>query len=189
MKFIKIALLSFIVALIFTGCGVNGKPTPAQNTGDVTNAGSGSGSGDAEKERKAALDFTLPDMSGKAHTLSKYQGKVVLIDFWASWCPPCRAEIPHLVKIYEKYKSQGLVIIGVGLDKKENLATISKELGLTYTVLVDDHNVTGRLYDVKGIPRTLMLDKKGRIAADHTGFAEGMESELEAEVKKLLSEK
>lgn len=189
MRFINILLASLLGAVILAGCGVNGKPKSAQNTGDVTDAASGSQSGDAEKERKLAPDFTLADMNGKAHTLSKYQGKVVLIDFWASWCPPCRAEIPHLVKIYEKYKSDGLVILGVGLDKKENLATISKELGITYTVLVDDRSVTGRLYDVKGIPRTLMLDRKGRIAADHTGFAEGMESELEGEVKKLLSEK
>ncbi len=143
---------------------------------------------DPGKDRKMSSNFTLLDLDGTSHVLSSYKGKVVLIDFWASWCPPCKAEIPHLVKIYEAYKNKGLVIIGVGLDKKANLAKIKAELGINYTVLVDEKSEAGRLYEVRGIPRTLILDKKGRIAADHVGFAEGMQKDLEQEITKLLAE-
>jgi len=143
---------------------------------------------DPGKNRKQAPDFTLADLSGRLHSLADFQGKVVLVDFWATWCGPCRKEIPHLVKLYDTYKSKGFVILGVGLDRQSNIAKFVADNKISYTVLVDEKSVAARPYGVSGIPRTLIIDKKGRIAFDHTGFAPGMEKEMEAEIGTLLAE-
>lgn len=159
----------------------SGDQPGSQDSSSVTRPDPGSG-------RTNAPDFTLSDISGASHTFSSYQGKVVLVDFWATWCPPCRAEIPHLKKLHDAYKSQGLVILGVGLDKKTSISKFVLSNSVNYTVLVDESNITGGLFNVRGIPRTIIVDKKGRIAFDHTGFSPGMEKELETEIKTLLAE-
>lgn len=182
-KRISIATLA-VIFVFFLGCNKNSKDNQVSNVQPVTDQVEQ----DQSKDRKMSSDFTLVDLDGTSHALSSYKGKVVLIDFWASWCPPCKAEIPHLIKIYDAYKDKGLVIIGVGLDKRANLVKIKDELGINYTVLVDEKSDVGRLYGVKGIPRTLILDKKGRIAGDHVGFAEGMQKDLEQEIARLLTE-
>ncbi|MEA3312136.1 MAG: TlpA disulfide reductase family protein [candidate division WOR-3 bacterium] len=144
---------------------------------------------DPGANRRQAPDFTLADLSGSQHSLSDFRGKVVLVDFWATWCGPCRKEIPHLVKFYDAYSSQGFVILGVGLDKEANLSRFANQNGISYIVLVDEKGVAGKLYGIRSIPRTLIIDKKGRIAFDHTGFPSGMEVEMEAEILTLLAEK
>ncbi len=144
---------------------------------------------DPGADRRQAPDFTLADLSGSQHSLSDFRGKVVLLDFWATWCGPCRKEIPHLVKFYDAYKPQGFVILGVGLDKEANLSRFASQIGMNYIVLADEKGVAGKLYVIRSIPRTLIIDKKGRIAFDHTGFAPGMEVEMEAEILTLLAEK
>lgn len=159
----------------------SGNPTSGQDSFSVGRPDPGTG-------RTKALDFTLADISGATHSLSSYRGKVVLVDFWATWCPPCRAEIPHLTRLYNTYKSQGLIILGVGLDKKSSISKFLLSNSISYVVLVDETSVTGGLYNIRGIPRTIIVDKKGRIASDHTGFSPGMENELEAEIKTLLAE-
>ncbi|MBD3286845.1 redoxin domain-containing protein [candidate division WOR-3 bacterium] len=143
---------------------------------------------DPGPDRKAAPDFTLKDMSGKSHTVSAYKGKVVLLDFWATWCGPCKKEIPHLEAIYNKYKSQGFAALGIGLDKESNLERYLSKTPIAYTVLVDEKGVSGGLYGISGIPRTILIDKKGRIAYDHTGYRPGMENQIEQEVTSLLAE-
>jgi len=143
---------------------------------------------DPGADRRQAPDFTLADLSGSQHSLSDFRGKVVLLDFWATWCGPCRKEIPHLVKFYDTYSSQGFVILGVGLDKEANLSRFASQIGMNYIVLADEKGVAGKLYVIRSIPHTLIIDKKGRIAFDHTGFAPGMEVEMEAEIISLLAE-
>jgi len=138
--------------------------------------------------RDDAADFTLSDVSGKSHSLSKYKGKVVLVDFWATWCGPCKAEIPHLADLYIKYKGQGFVILGVGLDKKASIERYLATTNVPYIVLVDEDSKSSKSYGVSGIPRTIMVDKKGRVAFDHTGYTEGMEDELDEEIATLLGE-
>jgi peroxiredoxin len=172
--------------------------TPDSITGQVEVGESAQPESDAEsssepehdpgKNRKQAPGFTLADLSGRLHSLADFQGKVVLVDFWATWCGPCLKEIPHLVKLYDTYKSKGFVILGVGLDRQSNIAKFAADNKISYTVLVDEKSVAARPYGVSGIPRTLIIDKKGRIAFDHTGFAPGMEKEMEAEIKTLLAE-
>ncbi len=138
--------------------------------------------------RKTAPEITLADINGKTHKLSNYRGKVVLVDFWATWCGPCRSEIPHLVRIYNTYKNQGFVALGVGLDDTERLKNMVKDLNISYPILPDEQSISSKPYRVLGIPRTLIIDKKGRIAFDHTGFGPGMQVELEKEIKQLLAE-
>ncbi|OQX50838.1 MAG: hypothetical protein B5M53_11730 [Candidatus Cloacimonas sp. 4484_209] len=138
-------------------------------------------------ERKQAIDFTLTDLNGKQRTLSEQKGKVVLVDFWATWCPPCKVEIPYLKKLYAAYKDQGFSVWGVGLDKEEKLRQFVKEYDIEYPTLLGTRTVAQQ-YDVQGIPTSVLFDKNNRIAYHHVGFAPGMEKELEKEIKELLAE-
>lgn len=112
-----------------------------------------------------ARDFTVELMSGEKFTLSQQKGKVVLIDFWASWCPPCRAEMPNLKKYYAEFKDKGLEIIGVSLDfKKEKLEEYLNQEDLKWKISFSGQgwkDKTARMYDVHSIPSTWLVDKKG----------------------------
>lgn len=116
-------------------------------------------------------DFEMADQGGKMHKLSEFvgTGKVVLIDFWASWCPPCRREMPHLVDLYEQYKSKGFDIVGISLDSKADAwAKGVKDLGITWTQLSDLQgwkNAGAALYGVNSIPHTVLVDREGTIIA------------------------
>ena len=132
-------------------------------------------------------DFEMPDAKGEMHKLSEYvgNGKVVLIDFWASWCPPCRAEMPNLVKTYKQYKSKGFDIVGISLDSKADAwAKGVKDLGITWTQLSDLkgwQNGGAALYGVNSIPHTLLVDKDGTIIAKNLHG-----QELEDKIKEVL---
>lgn len=136
---------------------------------------------------KKFTDFEMADAKGKMHKLSEYvgNGKVVLIDFWASWCPPCRREMPNLVQAYKDYKGKGFEIVGISLDSKpEAWAKGVKDLNITWPQLSDLQgwkNGGAAIYGVNSIPHTVLVDKDGTI------IAKGLHGDqLEAKLKEVL---
>ena len=121
-------------------------------------------------EHPLAPDFSLPDLSGHSLTLSSYRGKVVLLDFWATWCVPCREEIPHLVELQDKYRDRGLQIIGVSMDDgPEPVRDFYRQFKMNYPVVMGDAK-TGELYGgVLGLPIAFVVGRDGRICAKHIG--------------------
>jgi peroxiredoxin len=132
-----------------------------------------------------ATDFALQDLNGNTVRLADYRGKVVLLDFWATWCPPCRASIPGIEKIYKTYKDKGLVVLAVSLDDGgwEAVKSFIAENGITYTVLKGTEEVSAN-YNVRTIPMMLILDKDGRISKRYLGF--GNEEDMEKDIRPLL---
>ena len=137
--------------------------------------------------RVANLNFTLKDMNGADVTLSDYEGKVVLLDFWATWCPPCKIEIPGFVELYDRYQSEGFVVLGVSVDDPiDKLAAFAEEFNMNYPVLVGDgrddiKEAFGPLY---GFPTTFVIGRDGKICAEHTGFVP--KEQFETEIRALL---
>lgn len=133
-----------------------------------------------------ATDFTLEQMGGGKITLSQQKGKVVLVDFWATWCGPCRAAIPYLINIYNTYKDQGLQVLGVSLDQERSaLDKFVKDQPIPYPILYGDKDVA-RAYDVQGIPTMVIFDKKGKIAYREVGFSPENIDSLKAKISQLL---
>ncbi len=114
-----------------------------------------------------APDFELKTLEGETVRLSDYVGKKVIINFWATWCPPCNEEVPHMQKVYEEYKNQGVEILAVNVtnkDKgKEAVAQFVKKHGLTFEVLLDEEGLVGSTYQVLTLPTTYMIDTKGNM--------------------------
>jgi thiol-disulfide isomerase/thioredoxin len=139
----------------------------------------------SSKTGAVASDFTLQDMGGKSVKLSDYKGKVVLLEFWASWCPPCRESVPGLEKLNKAYKDKGLVILAVSVDQGgwDDVKLFIKDSGITYTVLKGTDDVAVK-YQVRSIPLSLLLDKEGNISKRYLGAV--YDEELEKDIKAIL---
>ena len=117
-----------------------------------------------------APDFTLNDLDGKAVSLSDFRGKVVLISFWASWCGPCRVEIPHMIKVYDELRDQGFEILAVNLrEDSGRVRAFVSEYDMRFPILLDPQGKVGGAYFVRGIPTSVFVDREGIITAVHTG--------------------
>lgn len=136
-----------------------------------------------------APDFTLRSSVGKNLKLSEYRGQVVMINFWATWCSPCRQELPQLNRLYAQYQRAGFVLLGLNIDDNPKAARqLADQLSLAFPVLFDTaKRVSGR-YDVDAMPTTLLIDRGGVVRYLHRGFRSGVENEYEARVRELLKQ-
>ncbi|MEM0954481.1 MAG: TlpA disulfide reductase family protein [Pseudomonadota bacterium] len=140
------------------------------------------------KEGEAA-NFTLKDSDGKNIRLSEYRGQVVLINFWASWCGPCRQEFPHLDALHQKYQDLGFTVFGVNVEQDRNSAEKTlRDIPVSFPVLFDDENRVSETYDVDAMPATVLVDRSGQIRFMHRGYKPGYEDLYESQVRSLVRE-
>lgn len=132
-----------------------------------------------------APDFTSKDVNGNTVRFSDYKGKVVLFEFWATWCGPCRELTPVLNKIYEKYKDKGFVILALTSEDRDTVKDYMKEHRVTFPVLITDMKTTRR-YGVISIPASFLISRDGRVAEKHLGVNRDIMQELSSGIEKLL---
>jgi peroxiredoxin len=147
-------------------------------------------------QNKQAPAFTLKDTDGKKVSLADYKGKAVVLDFWATWCAPCKVEIPWLAKLHDQYANQGLVVLGISEDdlslddkaalfkEKREIAESATKLGINYPVLIDDAKVADPYGGVDALPTTFYVDRNGKVVAATIGLVD--RDEIEANIKKAL---
>ncbi|HME00776.1 MAG TPA: TlpA disulfide reductase family protein [Terriglobia bacterium] len=119
----------------------------------------------ADDQRRQQADFTLTDLDGTPWTLKDLRGRVVLVNFWATWCPPCRKEMPDLQTLYTRFKEQGLVILAISDEAAGKVRPFVAEHNVTYPVLLDPGRKVNELFQVEGIPKSFVYDRNGRLAA------------------------
>jgi len=138
---------------------------------------------------KPAPDFAAKSDSGRNVRLSELRGQVVLINFWASWCSPCRQELPLLSKIYTQYRGAGFALLAVNVDdNRKDAESMLKRLDLKFPTLFDGNKKVAKLYGVDTMPATLVIDRDGRVRYVHRGYYDGYERKYEQQVRELLKE-
>jgi peroxiredoxin len=136
-----------------------------------------------------AAAFQLPAAAGDAVSLAGLKGQVVLINFWASWCGPCRQEMPVLDQLYRKYKPAGFTLLGVNVEPKSADALgFLKTTPVSFPILFDTQSKVSTLYEVAGMPSTVIVDRKGTVRYVHQGYKPGDESQYQDQIRSLLRE-
>lgn len=128
---------------------------------------------EADDQSRQQADFTLTDLDGKSWNLKDLKGKVVLLNFWATWCPPCRKEMPDLEMLYRRFGAQGLIIIGIDDEETETVKPFIAQQGITYPVLLDPGRKVNTLFQIEGIPKTFVYDRDGKIVAQSIDMRTG----------------
>lgn len=140
--------------------------------------------------QKTAPDFSLKDLAGHKYRLSDFRGRIVFLNFWASWCPPCRAEAPSIEKLQNTFSKDKLLVVTVATNSSEKqLKNFIKENKLTFLVLTDPSGVVTRLYEIKGVPTTFVLNQKGAILRQELGGRDWAEVGEINYFKKLTGQK
>lgn len=136
-----------------------------------------------------APDFVLKSASGENLRLSEYRGDVVMINFWATWCAPCRQEMPLLDDLYARYQRVGFTLLGVNIDDDSRRAMkMIEELGISFPVLFDESKDVSKLYEVEVMPTTVLVDREGTVRHIHHGYKPGYEDKYLTEIRALLRE-
>ena len=140
-----------------------------------------------EKDRKSAPEFTLKDANGQTVHLADYKGKVVLLDFWATWCGPCKVEIPWFMEFEQQFKDRGFAVLGVSMDEDgwEAVKPYIQDLKINYRVLLGNEEISDLYGGLDSLPTTLLIDRHGRIASVHIGLSLGKE-EFRDDIAHLL---
>jgi len=143
---------------------------------------------EAQHDRKPAIDFTLNDAAGKPIRLSSFSGRVVLLNFWATWCGGCKTEMPWFVDLQTQFRDRGLNAIGVAMDEDgwKSVRPYLAEHGVNYAIVLGTEQL-GRQYGVQAMPVTMLIDRKGKIAVTHVGLI--TKSQYQSEIAQLLLEK
>ncbi len=170
-RFIKIATLAMGIGYIYY-CGIfDAGISPAI----------------AATDNKPAPNFKLKDLDGKDVKLSDYKGKVVIVDFWATWCVPCKKEIPDFIELQKKYKKQGFTFIGISVDEDgaKVVKPFYKDMKMNYPVLLMDDKIQDQFGGIRGYPTTFLIDQNGKIVKKYFGTTE--KKVFEDDIKKLLA--
>ncbi len=166
-RILKVARLLAVAVLAAAAAGANAAVTPSAS----------------------APDFTLPSLDGPNLRLQEQRGRVVMINFWASWCGPCRVEMPHLARLYEKYRGSGFTVLAVNIDESpQKAASLATQLGMRFPVLLDTDKKVSRLYDLSTMPSTVLVDRDGRVRYVHRGYRDGYEETYDKQIRELLRE-
>jgi peroxiredoxin len=120
---------------------------------------------EADNERRQQADFTLAELGGKTWRLKEQRGKVVVLNFWATWCPPCRKEMPDLETLYQQFKEQGLVILAISDEDAGKVRPFIAQQKVTYPILLDPGRKVNELFQIEGIPKTFVYDRNGKLVA------------------------
>lgn len=141
------------------------------------------------KEVQAAPDFTLKSKAGSNVRLAEEHGNVVLINFWASWCGPCREELPHFERLQQEYQDLGFTVLAVNVDEDPAKAdALLNDVPISFPVLYDENDKVSKMYDVKAMPTTVIVDRDGNQRLTHYGYKSGDEVKYQTAVKALLRE-
>ncbi|MCL5030650.1 MAG: TlpA family protein disulfide reductase [Bacteroidetes bacterium] len=189
MKRYFVVLFLLTTSFSMLGCNKNASETKNDqnnlNISQTQPATENANNGDLNSGNNKAPNFTLVDTQGKKVSLSDYKGKVVIIDFWATWCPPCRRGIPDLIDIQKQFKNEVVVLgISVDTDTKGDVPSFIKNMGINYTVLFATPEVVQAYGNIDAIPTSFIIDKKGKIVNQHVGLTP--KETLVNEIKNLL---
>jgi len=176
--------VSVAVLALFAGWGVRQALDPAGATASTAGVRKGGLAPGTPRP-----EFVLPDLEGHPRQVSEWDGRVLVVNFWATWCPPCLREIPHFIDLQTRYRDQGLVFVGIAIDEPGAVRELVQQLGVNYPVLLGDaeaSEVSVRYGNaLGGLPYTVVLDRQGRVALTHTG--EVPIARLEGVVRPLLA--
>ncbi len=138
---------------------------------------------------ETAPDFSLESFGGETMSLSQHKGDVVMINFWATWCGPCRQEMPILDELYSRYERAGFQLLGVNIDDEPQRAKdMIAELGVSFPVLFDDTKAVSELYQVQAMPVSVMVDREGKVRYVHHGYKPGYEDKYLDQIRELIRE-
>lgn len=160
-QLLKLIFFSVSLVVLFTACD----SSQEKSSNNKAMAAAASAQDTTEKEFKEAPNFTLETMEGNSFTLSDYKGKVVVLNFWATWCAPCRKEIPDFMELHEEMKDDGVIFAGISLDEEgwEKVRPYANDMEINYPIMVDNGSVAQQYGPIRSIPTTFILNKKGQV--------------------------